>query len=265
MKKVLTIAGSDSGGCAGIQADIKTMSACGVFAMSAITAVTSQNTQSVTYVEELSVKSVESQIEAVITDIGIDAVKTGMLFSSNIITSISNLFKKYNVKNFVLDPVMIASSGARLLQVSASQSLITNLVPLATIITPNIPEAEFLSGLKIDNDNQIKKACHIIREMGAKNVLIKGGHLVDNDESSDTLYDGKNFIIFPAKRVNTKNTHGTGCTYSAAITSFLAKGYPIYDAVGLAKDYISKAILSGADLKIGKGAGPVDHFFALRN
>lgn len=263
MKKVLTVAGSDSGGCAGIQADIKTISACGAFASSVITAVTSQNTLGVSHVEEMSIKSVRTQIEAVLNDIGADAVKTGMLFTDNIIYTVADTFKRCNVENFVLDPVMVSSSGARLMQQSAINALIKDLIPIAKLITPNIPEAEVLSGLKIDSDVQIKKACHIIREMGVNYVLIKGGHL-SGDESSDTLYDGKNFILFPSKRIDTKNTHGTGCTYSAAIATFLAKGYPMYDAVGYAKDYMTKAITSGAEYKIGKGSGPVDHFFAIR-
>lgn len=263
MKKVLTVAGSDSGGCAGIQADIKTISSCGVFAMSAITAVTSQNTLGVTHIEELSKKSIRTQIEAVLSDIGADAVKTGMLSSENIIYTVAETFKDCKVKNYVLDPVMVASSGARLLQQSAIDALIKELIPLSRIITPNVLEAEVLAGIKIDGEVTVKKACHIIREMGVKNVLIKGGHF-SGEESNDTLYDGKNFILFPSKRIDTKNTHGTGCTYSAAIASFLAKGYPLYDAVGYAKDYITKAITSGAEYKIGKGNGPVDHFFCLR-
>lgn len=263
MKKVLTIAGSDSGGCAGIQADIKTISACGAFAMSAITAVTSQNTLGVTFIEELSSQSVESQIDAVLSDIGADSVKTGMLFSEKLIVTISKALKKHGVKNYVLDPVMIASSGAKLLQEQAQYALKKELLPMCTLITPNIPEGESIAKIKIETEYHMKEACRIIKDMGAEAVLLKGGHLKE-DSSTDILFDGKNFYTFSSKRILTKNTHGTGCTYSAAIAAFLAKGDSLYSAVENAKHYIATAIEYGKDFKIGAGSGPVDHFFTLR-
>lgn len=264
MKKVLTVAGSDSGGCAGIQADIKAISACGAFAASAITAVTSQNTLGVDFVEELTPTSIKTQIEAVLSDIGADAVKSGMLFSKEIVCAVSEVFKKYSVKNYVLDPVMIASSGAKLLKESAVEALKENLIPLCSLITPNIPEAESLSGIKIETDHHIKEACSIIKTMGAGAVLVKGGHL-KGEYSTDTLFDGEKYYTFTTKRIPTNNTHGTGCTYSAAIATFLAMGFSMNEAVDKAKNYISAAIEGGKDLKIGSGAGPVDHFFALRS
>ena len=263
MKKVLTVAGSDSGGCAGIQADIKTISACGAFAMSAITAVTSQNTLGVTFVEELTPKSVESQIDAVLSDIGADAVKSGMLFSEKIINTVATAFKKHNIKNYILDPVMVASSGAKLLQDEAVSALKKQLIPICAMITPNVPEAEVLSGIKIENHQHIKDACKIIYDMGAGAVLIKGGHLKD-EYSADTLFDGKEYSVFTSERISTKNTHGTGCTYSAAIASFMAEGYSMQQSTQMAKNYITKAIQAGKNLKIGEGAGPVDHFYTLR-
>lgn len=264
MRKALTIAGSDSGGCAGIQADIKTMSACGVFAMSAITAVTSQNTLGVTHIEEMSSYSVESQIDAVLSDIGADAIKSGMLFSENIIKAVAVSLKKYEVKNYVLDPVMVASSGARLLKDDAVSALIAMLFPLALIVTPNMPEAEALSGIKITSVKDAEKACRIIKKTGAGAVLIKGGHF-KGETSDDILFDGENFRTYSSKRITMKNTHGTGCTYSAAIASFLALGVNIYDAIEHAKKYITSAIEHGANMNIGKGSGPVDHFFAMKD
>ena len=264
MRKALTIAGSDSGGCAGIQADIKTMSACGVFAMSAITAVTSQNTLGVTHIEEMSSRSVESQIDAVLSDIGTDAIKSGMLFSENIIKAVAVSLKKHEVKNYVLDPVMVASSGVRLLKDDAVSALMSMLFPLALIITPNIPEAEALSGIKITSVKDAEEACRIIKKTGAGAVLIKGGHF-KGETSDDILFDGDNFRIYSSKRITTKNTHGTGCTYSAAIASFLALGVNIFDAIEHAKKYISSAIEHGANMNIGNGAGPVYHFFAMKD
>ncbi len=263
MKKVLTVAGSDSGGCAGIQADIKTMSACGVFAMSAITAVTSQNTLGVTYVEEMSGRSVESQIDAVLSDMGADAVKSGMLFSENIIKAAASALERHKAANYVLDPVMVASSGARLLKSDAVRALVSTLFPLACLVTPNVPEAEVLAGIKITGGKDAEEACRIIKKTGPGAVLIKGGHF-NGESSDDILFDGENYRVYRAERIDTKNTHGTGCTYSAAIASFLALGFGLYDAVGRAKKYVSAAIESGAHMNIGKGAGPVDHFFGAR-
>ena len=256
VKKALTIAGSDSGGCAGIQADIKTMGALGVFGMSAVTAVTSQNTRGVTYIEELSTKSVITQIEAVYDDITPDAVKSGMLFSKNIIEAVSDVLKSRNKSPYVLDPVMVATSGAKLLKDDAVSYMVENLFPLAYVVTPNIPEAELLSNMKIESLEHAYTACRKIKEMGVQNVIIKGGHF-NGEEAVDILFDGKNHYEIAAMRINSKNTHGTGCTYSSAICSYLALGFALPDAVKYAKQYITSAIIYGADMNIGSGSGPV--------
>ncbi len=260
VKKALTIAGSDSGGCAGIQADIKTMSALGVFGMSAITAVTSQNTLGVTYIEELSTKSVITQIEAIYDDLSPDAVKSGMLFSKDIIEVVAEVLKALNKSPYVLDPVMVATSGAKLLKDDAISYMIDKLFPLAYVITPNIPEAELISGIKIECQEHVDKACKIIKNMGVQNIIIKGGHF-SGEESVDTLYDGKNHYEISSMRIETKNTHGTGCTYSAAICSYMALGFNLLDAVKYTKQYITSAIIYGAEMNVGSGSGPVNHFF----
>lgn len=260
VKKALTIAGSDSGGCAGIQADIKTMSALGVFGMSAITAVTSQNTLGVTYIEELSTKSVITQIEAIYDDLSPDAVKSGMLFSKDIIEVVAEVLKTRNKSPYVLDPVMVATSGAKLLKDDAISYMIDKLFPLAYVITPNIPEAELISGIKIECQEHVDKACKIIKNMGVQNIIIKGGHF-SGEESVDTLYDGKNHYEISSMRIDTKNTHGTGCTYSAAICSYMALGFNLLDAVKYTKQYITSAIIYGAEMNVSSGSGPVNHFF----
>ena len=260
MKKTLTIAGSDSSGGAGIQADIKTMGALGVFGMSVITAVTSQNTRGVTYIEELSTKSIITQIEAIYDDTAPDAVKSGMLFSKDIIEAVSDVLKSRNKSPYILDPVMVAASGAKLLKDDAVTYMVENLFPLAYVVTPNIPEAELLSGMKIESQEHIDTACRQIKELGPQNVIIKGGHF-NGEESVDTLFDGENYYEISAKRINSKNTHGTGCTYSSAICSYLALGFNLLDAVKYAKQYITSAIIYGADMNIGSGSGPVNHFF----
>lgn len=260
MKKVLTIAGSDSGGCAGIQADIKTMSACGVFGMSVITAVTAQNTLGVTHIEEMSVQSVSAQLNAIYDDLEPDALKSGMLFSKNIIDTVAGILKERNKSPYILDPVMIATSGAKLLQDDAVKVMIEKLFPLAHVITPNIPEAEYITGMKILNQSDVDKACKLIKDMGAETVIIKGGHF-NGEESTDTFYDGSNHYEISSTRIETKNTHGTGCTYSAAIASYKAQEMSTLEAVKYAKQYITSAILYGAELEIGKGSGPVNHFF----
>ncbi len=262
IKKVLTIAGSDSGGCAGIQADIKSISACGGFATSVITAITSQNTLGVTYIEELSLKSIETQLDAVLSDIGTDAVKTGMVASTDIIKLIAEKITQYKITNYVFDPVMVATSGDTLLKSDAIDSLKKYLLPLSMLITPNIPEAEILSNIKINSDETIKEAAKIIHSQGAKNVLIKGGHTEDKD-STDILYDGVNFKEFKDLRINTKNTHGTGCTYSAAIATYLARTDKLLDAIALAKTYITESLAFGMSMNIGSGSGPVNHFYRL--
>ena len=260
MKKTLTIAGSDSSGGAGIQADIKTMGALGVFGMSVITAVTSQNTRGVTYIEELSTKSIITQIEAIYDDTAPDAVKSGMLFSKDIIEAVSDVLKSRNKSPYILDPVMVAASGAKLLKDVAVSYMVENLFPLAYVVTPNIPEAELLSGMKIESQEHIYTAFMKINELVPQNVIIKGGHF-NGEESFDTLFDGENYYEISAKRINSKNTHGTGCTYSSAICSYLALGFNLLDAVKYAKQYITSAIIYGADMNIGSGSGPVNHFF----
>ncbi|NHM32589.1 bifunctional hydroxymethylpyrimidine kinase/phosphomethylpyrimidine kinase [Neobacillus terrae] len=260
MKKVfkaLTIAGSDSGGGAGIQADLKTFQELGVFGMSALTAVTAQNTLGVQGVYPMSVEAVIQQIDSIGSDLGTDAVKTGMLFSSGIIEAVAGKIKEYGWSNLVVDPVMIAKGGASLLQNEAVNALKKYLLPLAAVVTPNIPEAEVLTGLDISNLEDRKQAAEAIISMGAKNVVIKGGH-GEEEEAVDLLFDGKEFSYFTSTRLETKNTHGTGCTFAAAITAELAKGTSVKDAVQVAKRFIEAAIRY--DLGIGNGHGPTNHW-----
>ncbi|MFW9898067.1 MAG: bifunctional hydroxymethylpyrimidine kinase/phosphomethylpyrimidine kinase [Candidatus Thorarchaeota archaeon] len=261
MKKVLTIAGADSGGGAGIQADLKTFSARGVFGMSAITALTAQNTIGVQSVFEVNPEFVGEQIDSVMTDMGADAWKTGMLSNAKIIQIVSDRASRYNVELLVVDPVMIAKSGDPLLQSEAKNTLISKLVPLAYVITPNLHEAKVLTGINIQKIEEAKETAIKIHEMGAKNVVVKGGHFPDTEESIDILYDGDYFTIFQAPRINTKNTHGTGCTFASAIAAELAKGFDIIRAVHTAKAYITKAIQRADELHIGKGHGPTNHSF----
>ncbi|MFX1303086.1 MAG: bifunctional hydroxymethylpyrimidine kinase/phosphomethylpyrimidine kinase [Promethearchaeota archaeon] len=259
MKKVLTIAGSDSGGGAGIQADLKTFSARGVFGMSAITALTAQNTVGVQGIFEINPEFVAKQIDSVMTDIGADAWKTGMLSNSEIIQVVADRASYYNVELLIVDPVMVAKSGDPLLKAKANSTLISKLVPLAHIITPNLHEAYVLTGIEISNINEVQQSAIKIFEMGAKNVVVKGGHLQDINESIDILYDGKKFIEFRSPRIYTNNTHGTGCTFASAIAAELAKGNDIKNAVHIAKAYLTNAIQRADDLHIGKGHGPTDH------
>jgi hydroxymethylpyrimidine/phosphomethylpyrimidine kinase len=259
MKKVLTIAGSDSGGGAGIQADLKTFSARGVFGMSAITALTAQNTIGVQGVFEVNPEFVGEQIDSVMTDMGADAWKTGMLSNAKIIQIVSDRASRYNVELLVVDPVMVAKSGDPLLQSEAKNTLISKLVPLAYVITPNLHEAKVLTKIDIHNVSEAQEAAIKIHEMGAKNVVVKGGHFPDTEDSIDILYDGKYFTKFQAPRFNTKNTHGTGCTFASAIAAELAKGFDIIKAVHTAKAYLTKAIQRADELNIGKGHGPTNH------
>ena len=259
MKKVLTIAGSDSSGGAGIQADLKTFSAHGVFGMSVITAVTAQNTQGVFAVQDISKDIIAKQIEVIFEDIDVDAVKIGMVSQIDTINTIAEELIKYNAKNIVLDPVMISKSGFDLLRPEAKDALIKNLLPIATIITPNIHEARAITGMEIKNINDMERAAKAIFEMGPKNVLVKGGHL--EEDATDVLFDGYKINHFKSHRINTKNTHGTGCTLSSAIASNLALGYSIFEAVKKAKEYITVAIEHS--LSIGKGVGPTNHFYTL--
>jgi hydroxymethylpyrimidine/phosphomethylpyrimidine kinase len=258
MKKVLTIAGSDSSGGAGIQADLKTMSALGVYGMSVITAVTAQNTKAVYEVLEVSLEMVGRQIEVIFEDINVDAVKIGMVSNAGIIRTIKNHLLGFNAKNIVVDPVMVSKSGYYLLKPEAIEEL-KELISVADIVTPNIPEAEILSGMKIENEADMKKAAEKIKELGVANVLVKGGHRCNN--ANDVLFSNNKFIILEGKKIETKNTHGTGCTLSSAIASFIAKGLSVEEAVKLSKAYISKAIENS--FSIGKGVGPVGHFIEL--
>jgi hydroxymethylpyrimidine/phosphomethylpyrimidine kinase len=260
--KVLTIAGSDSGGGAGIQADIKTFSALGCYGMSVITALTAQNTQGVTGIFPVPPDFVKKQIEAVLSDIGADAVKIGMLFSADLITVVAAMLKKYRPSNIVLDPVITAQSGDKLLQDGAAETMIADLFPLADIVTPNLPETEALLGRKLNDMDSLREAAAAIALSGCGNVLIKGGHC-QSMKSMDLLYmSGEDRTVLLAEnRIQTKNSHGTGCALSSAIASFLAKGYDMEAAVKNAKAYITSAIRHGARFILGKGNGPVHHFF----
>ncbi|MBW2650111.1 MAG: bifunctional hydroxymethylpyrimidine kinase/phosphomethylpyrimidine kinase [Deltaproteobacteria bacterium] len=255
LKRIMTIAGSDSGGGAGIQADLKTITVLGGFGMSVITALTAQNTLGVHGIHEVPIDFVEKQFDAVATDIGIDAAKTGMLSNSEIIRAVAGKIRHYGVKKLVVDPVMVAKGGAKLIRDEAKETLIHELLPLAFVITPNVPEAEELTGMKIATVEDMKKAAEIIHQMGAKNVFLKGGHM--SEDALDVLYDGRDFHEFTSERIDTKNTHGTGCTTSAAIATGLAQGMNVYEAVRRAKDYITMAIKHS--LCIGEGHGPTNH------
>jgi hydroxymethylpyrimidine/phosphomethylpyrimidine kinase len=255
--KALTIAGSDSGGGAGIQADLKTFSALRVYGTSVITSITAQNTVAVTGIQNVDLSIIEKQIDAVLSDIGAHAVKTGMLSTAEIIDVVAKGISKFKVKKLVIDPVMVAKSGDKLLQDNAVQTLIRQLIPMAFIVTPNIPEAEVLTGEKIASPEDMEKACRRILEMGCRSVVVKGGHLQKNAE--DVFFDGKKIYRLKARRIRSKNTHGTGCTFSAAITAYLAKGKPLAEAVRLSKKYITAAIEHA--YAVGKGHGPVHHFY----
>jgi len=261
MKQVLTIAGSDSGGGAGIQADIKAMSANGVFAMSAITAITAQNTEEVTEILELPISIIAAQIDAVFDDFDVAAVKTGMLSSEEIVKVVAKLLKPQHVINLVVDPVMVSKSGHRLLKPDAVDALMRELIPLALVVTPNIYEAQQLSGIEIKTLPDARKAAKIIHSLGCRHVLIKGGHLLD-DRATDLLYDGQFFEVFKAEFINTPHTHGTGCTYASAIAAHLALGKPVSQAIKSAKAYITEAIRHS--LAIGHGKGPTNHFYFLK-
>jgi hydroxymethylpyrimidine/phosphomethylpyrimidine kinase len=255
--KALTIAGSDSGGGAGIQADIKTFQERDVFAMSAITALTAQNTLGVQGVYPQSLEVIEQQIISVLSDIGADSVKTGMLFSAEIISLVAELLKKYKVNHIVVDPVMIAKGGAELLQEEAVEALKEELIPIATVITPNLPEACKLLGWDaIETVEMMELAAKELHNLGALNVVVKGGHL-NNEQSIDILFDGNAFTYYTEDRIDTKHTHGTGCTFAAAIAAELARGTSILNAVSTAKAYITCAIKEG--LAIGNGIGPTNH------
>jgi len=256
LKTALTIAGSDSGGGAGIQADLKTFTAFGIYGMTVITSVTAQNTQGVLGIHDLPAAFVSLQLEAVLGDLPVDAAKTGMLSNAGIIRAVAALLHQREVKNLVVDPVMVAKSGHRLLQEEALRALRDELLPLATVLTPNLPEAEVLTGQKISGPDQMRRAAEKIRRMGPAHVLIKGGHL--EGRAIDILFDGETFAELPADRVSTRHTHGTGCTLSAAIAALLAAGQPVSEAVSAAKDFITRAIREAPGL--GHGHGPLNHF-----
>ncbi len=259
MKKLLTIAGSDSCGGAGIQADLKTFSAHGVYGMSIITAVTAQNTQGVFAVQDISADIIQKQIEVIFDDISVDAIKIGMVSKTETIKIISETLSKYHINNLVVDPVMVSKSGFHLLQSDAKEALINYLLPMATVVTPNIPEAEVITGLEIKKVDDMEKAAKVIYKMGPKYILVKGGHL--EDDALDVLYDGEKFYYYSSPRINTKNTHGTGCTLSSAIASNLGKGFSVMESIDKAKNYITLAIQYS--FPIGKGVGPVHHFYEL--
>ncbi len=253
----MTIAGSDSGAGAGIQADLKTFAALGVYGTSVLTAITAQNTLRVTQVLELPPALVAAQIDAVVKDIGADAVKTGMLANSEVIEVVAEKVREYNLPNLVVDTVMVAKSGDRLLKEDATATLREKLIPLALVITPNIPEAEALVGHPIESLEDMRRAAVELVSMGAKSVVIKGGHR--EGPASDLLYDGVEFHELSSPRVETSSTHGTGCTFASAIAAHLALGLDVVEAVRRSKEYITQAIIHAFPL--GRGHGPVHHFY----
>lgn len=259
MKTALTIAGSDSSGGAGIQADIKTMTMNGVYAMSAITALTAQNTTGVRAILESTPEFLKQQIDAVFEDIYPDAVKIGMVASSELIRVIANRLRYYEAKNVVVDPVMVATSGSSLMKTDAIQTLIEELMPIAAVVTPNIPEAQVLSGIEIQTREDMYTSAKKIGDSYGCAVLLKGGHSIN--DANDLLYANGEFTWYEGKRIDNPNTHGTGCTLSSAIASNLAKGCTLPESVKKAKDYISGALAAMLDL--GQGSGPMDHAFAL--
>jgi len=254
MKRILTIAGSDSGGGAGIQADLKTITLLGGYGMSVLTALTAQNTLGVQAIYEVPVPFVEKQIDSVLSDIGADAIKTGMLVNAEIVEVVAKKMKQYQVEKVVIDPVMVAKSGDSLLRKDAQEALIKRLIPLSMVVTPNLMEASVLTGLKVRSIEEMKKAAHRIYQLGSKHVVVKGGHL--KGKAIDLLYDGEKYEEIEGPRIETKNTHGTGCTFASAIATFLARGDTVSEAVKKAKIFITMAIQSS--LALGKGAGPTN-------
>ena len=260
--KVLTIAGSDSGGGAGIQADLKTFSAIGCYGMSVITALTAQNTQGVKAIHAVPPAFAVEQIEAVLSDIGADAIKIGMLYSAELIEAVAQALKKHGARKIVLDPVMVAQSGDKLLQDDAIEAIKTHLMPLADVVTPNIPEAAVLCGMQLTQWSDIESAAETLAKYGSRSILIKGGH-GDERKSTDLLFlagEGR-FVSLETDRIETRNNHGTGCTLSSAIASYMAKGSDVEEAVQKAKTFMNHSIAAGAAYTIGHGHGPVHHFF----
>lgn len=263
---VLTIAGSDSGGGAGIQADIKAISATGAYACSVITALTAQNTQCVSGIYPISCEFIEQQLDAVFSDLNVIAVKIGMLSDADIIRSVAKKIKQYSPQYLVVDPVMVTTSGDLLLQTSAIDCLKNELLPLADIITPNLPEASALINVKKpESELDMNAMIEELRLLGAKSVLLKGGHLEQDKNSTDLLILSDSIERLSTPRVETRNTHGTGCTLSSAIASYLAQGHDLLNAVQLGKSYITQAIKHADELNIGQGHGPVNHFYALQS
>ncbi len=262
----LTIAGSDSGGGAGIQADIKAMSATGSYACSVITAVTAQNTQGVSAIHSIPIDIVQAQLESVFSDMRVCAVKIGMLSDATTIAMIANVLKKYQPNHIILDPVMVATSGDVLLQSEAVNALVNDLIPLADLITPNLYEAQVLLNKEVTSlaktSAELEASCKQLLPLGAKGVLLKGGHM-NTPESTDVWATRDTCLHFSSDRVTTQNTHGTGCTLSSAIASYLAQGFDMPEAIKNAKDYISHALYYAQDYQLGQGSGPVEHFYKL--
>ncbi len=264
-RRVLAIAGSDSGGGAGIQADIKTISAMGCYAASAVTAITVQNTLGVQAVYPVPLDILEGQIDAVLSDIGADAIKIGMLHSAEVVNLVADLLEKYEIRNVVLDPVMVSTSGHRLIEEEAVEVINTRLMPLARVITPNVPEAEILAGCPISCGDVFDDIARRLSGSAGVSVLLKAGHL-SGETLVDYFYNAEDGTMtqLPSKRVQTRNTHGTGCTLSSAFAAALAKGEDLTAAAVSAKKYIEQAIISGAEYEIGSGYGPVDHFWSMK-
>jgi hydroxymethylpyrimidine/phosphomethylpyrimidine kinase len=260
LKSALTVAGSDSGGGAGIQADLKSFAAVGVYGTSVITALTAQNTMGVSGILDVPPAFVEAQFDAIAEDMGMDAMKTGMLFSAAIIDAVCGRIQRYGVSKVVVDPVMVATSGDLLLREDAVEAVKSRLMRLALVVTPNRREAEVLAGMRVETDDEVREAAERIARMGARYVLIKGGH-TEGDTVVDWLFDGGNMTAYPSPRIDTKNTHGTGCTLSAAIAGYLALGMDVPDAVGRSREYMTSALRNA--YPVGKGHGPVNHLFAL--
>ena len=259
MKKVLSIAGSDCSGGAGIQADLKTFAAHGVYGMSVIVSVVAENTARVIDTQDIAPEMIEKQIDAVFQDIGADAVKVGMLSRSACMRAAARKLREYRPQNVVVDPVMVAKNGCPLMQPDSMDTLVREILPLADLLTPNIPEAETITGAPIRSAEDMERAAEQIRRLGPRAVLVKGGHAAG--DALDILFDGSRFYRFSAGRIPTKNTHGTGCTYSSAIACNLALGLDLEEAVKQAKDYVTTAIRHA--LPIGKGCGPTNHFYSL--
>ena len=258
--RALTIAGSDSGGGAGIEADLKTFTALGAYGMAAVTAVTAQNTVGVTAIHDIPPEIVAQQIDVVASDIGVDAAKTGMLGNGDVIRAVAEAVTRNGIVKLVVDPVMVAKSGDVLLQADAQEVMKDGLIPLAHVVTPNVPEAEALTGKAIDGPEGLRQVAERLFEYGPDYVLIKGGHL-EGEDAVDYLYDGTRLETFSAPRIRTKNTHGTGCTYSAAIAAYLAMGFELPEAVKKAKHYLTMAIKTS--FALGGGHGPLNHFWPL--